>query len=129
VVSSTPQPHFTPGKDLVPILQEAGWAPGPVLMGGKSRYHWDSIPDCPARSQSLYQLGYPGHTHTHTHLTHVLTFNTEREKKSKIQLFDNIFLRNIIDSTKEVRILVEVTGIWNFLTESEQKTLEQFVHA
>ena len=30
VVSRTPQPHFTPGKDPVPILQEAGWAPGPV---------------------------------------------------------------------------------------------------
>ena len=25
MVSSTPQPHFTPGKDLVPILQEDGW--------------------------------------------------------------------------------------------------------
>jgi len=25
-----PQPHFTPGKDLVPILQEAEWAPGQV---------------------------------------------------------------------------------------------------
>ena len=37
VVSSTPQPHFTPGKDPVPILQEAGWAPGPVWTGGKSR--------------------------------------------------------------------------------------------
>ena len=30
VVSSTPRPHFTSGKDPVPILQEAGWAPGPV---------------------------------------------------------------------------------------------------
>jgi hypothetical protein len=29
-VSSTPQPHFTPGKDPVPIVQEAEWAPGPV---------------------------------------------------------------------------------------------------
>ena len=28
VVSSTPWPHFNPGKDSVPILQEAGWAPG-----------------------------------------------------------------------------------------------------
>jgi len=26
VVSSTPRPHFTPGKDTVPILQETGWA-------------------------------------------------------------------------------------------------------
>ena len=37
VVSSTPRPHFTPGKDQVSILQEAGWAPGPVWTGGKSR--------------------------------------------------------------------------------------------
>jgi hypothetical protein len=50
VVSSTPRPHFTPGKDPVPILQEAGWAPGPVCPFGKSRPHRDSIPDCPARS-------------------------------------------------------------------------------
>ena len=28
VVSSTPRSHFTPGKDPVPILQEAGYAPG-----------------------------------------------------------------------------------------------------
>ena len=50
MVSSTPRPHFTPGKDSVPILQEAGWAPGPVWTGGKSRPHRDSIPDRPARS-------------------------------------------------------------------------------
>ena len=62
MVSSTPRPHFTPGKDPVPILQEAGWAPGPVWMGGKSRPHRDSIPDPPARSQSLNRLSYPAHT-------------------------------------------------------------------
>jgi len=50
VVSSTHRQHFTPGKDPVPILQEAGWAPGPVWTGGKSRPHRDSIPDLPARS-------------------------------------------------------------------------------
>ena len=55
VVSSTPRPHFTLGKDPVPILQEVGWAPGPVWTGGKSRPHRDSIPDRPARSQSLYR--------------------------------------------------------------------------
>ena len=54
VVSSTPRPHFTAGKDPVPILQEAGWAPGSVWTGGKSRPHQDSISDPPARSQSLY---------------------------------------------------------------------------
>ena len=44
MVSSTPRSHFTPGKDLVPIVQEAGWAPGPVWTDGKSRPHRDSIP-------------------------------------------------------------------------------------
>ena len=61
VVSSTPRPHFTAGKDPVPILQEAGWAPGPVWTGGKSRPHRDSIPDRPARSQSLYRQSYRAH--------------------------------------------------------------------
>ena len=67
VVSSTLQPHFTPGKDPVPILQEAGWAPGPFWMGGKSRPHRDSIPD---RSQSLYRLSYPAHSGDITLLFH-----------------------------------------------------------
>jgi len=29
-VSVTPRQHLTPGKDPVPIVQEAGWASGPV---------------------------------------------------------------------------------------------------
>ena len=62
MVSSTPRPHFTSGKDLVPILQEAGWAPGPVWTGGKSRPHRDSIPDRSACSQALYRLSYPAHS-------------------------------------------------------------------
>ena len=45
MVSSTPRLHFTTGKDPVPILLEAGWASGPVWMGGKSRPHRNSIPD------------------------------------------------------------------------------------
>ena len=51
------------GKDLVPISQEAGWAPGPVWTVGKSRPHRDSIPDRRSRSQSLYQLSYPSHVY------------------------------------------------------------------
>ena len=54
VVSSTPRPHFTLGKDPVPIVQEAVWAPGPVWTDGKSRPHRDSIPNHPAPNQSLY---------------------------------------------------------------------------
>jgi len=54
------QPHAlvasTLGKEQVSILQEAGWTPGPVWTGGKSRPHRDLIPDRPARSQLLYRL-------------------------------------------------------------------------
>ena len=32
-VSVMPRPFLAPGKDPVPILQEAGWAPGPVWTG------------------------------------------------------------------------------------------------
>jgi hypothetical protein len=58
VVSSTPQPHFTPGKDPVPIVQEAGWAPEPVWTGGKSRPAGIRSPDRSVCSQSLYRLSY-----------------------------------------------------------------------
>jgi len=61
VVSSTFRPHFTPWIDPVPILQEAGWAPGLVWTGGKSCPHQDSILDRPARSQLLYRLSHPAH--------------------------------------------------------------------
>jgi len=45
-VSAIPWPLFTPGKDPVPIVWEAGWAPGLVWNRcGKSRPpHRDSIP-------------------------------------------------------------------------------------
>jgi hypothetical protein len=34
--SVTPRPLFTPGKDPVPIVQEAGWAPEPVWTGAEN---------------------------------------------------------------------------------------------
>ena len=58
MVSNTPRPHFTPGKEPVPILQEAGLDPRPVWTGEKPRPHRDSIPDLPAPRQSLYRLSY-----------------------------------------------------------------------
>jgi hypothetical protein len=56
--AARPGRTLPPGKEPVPILQEAGWAPAPVWTGGKSCPHRDSISDCPARSQSLYRLSY-----------------------------------------------------------------------
>ena len=78
MVSSAPRPHFTLGKEPVPIVQEAGWAPGPVWTGGKSRPHWDSIPDRPARSQSLYRLSYPAH-HIHIY-ANILDYLLQNQK-------------------------------------------------
>jgi len=44
VVSVTPRLLFTPGKDPVPIVQEAGWAPVQVWTGAEiSPPHRDSI--------------------------------------------------------------------------------------
>jgi len=64
VFSVTPRPLFTPAKDPVPIAQEAEWAPGSVWTGAKNLVPTDiRSPDLPARSQSLYRLHYPTHTH------------------------------------------------------------------
>ena len=49
-VSVTPWPLFTPGKDPVPIVQEAGWAPGPVWTGAENLAPTGiRSPDRPAR--------------------------------------------------------------------------------
>ena len=57
---STPRPgRFIPGKDPVPIVQEAGWAPGPVWTGAENVAPTGiRSPDGPARSESLYRLDY-----------------------------------------------------------------------
>ena len=60
MVNSTPRPQSTPGKDPVPILQEAGWAPGLVWTGGKSRPNRNSIPDRPARRSVAIPTELPG---------------------------------------------------------------------
>ena len=58
-----PRPHFTPGKDPVPIVQEAGWAPGPVWTGAENLAPTGiQSPDRPAHSQLLYRLSYLAHT-------------------------------------------------------------------
>ena len=95
MVSSTPRPHFTPRKDPVPILHKAAWVPGPVWTGGKTLPTGDSIPDRPARSQSLYRLSYRARTDMSIDLKiYMLTF------------YFNLFCWNLISvGCKCVRIL------------------------
>jgi hypothetical protein len=55
-----PLPLFTPGKDPVPIVEEAGWVLGPVWTGAENLAPTGiRSPDRPARSQSLHRLRYP----------------------------------------------------------------------
>jgi len=84
MVSSTPWLHFTTWKDLVPIVQEAGWALGPVWTGAKSRPHWDSIPDCPVRSSVAIPTELPGP------LTEMSTRIISWEVKAPVHRADNL---------------------------------------
>ena len=61
-VSIMSQLLFTPGKDPVPIVQEAGRAPVPIWTGAENLAPTRiRSPDRPARSQLLYRLRYPAH--------------------------------------------------------------------
>ena len=56
----THRPVSTPGKDPVPIVQEAGWAPRAGLDGRKSRPTGIRSPDRPARSSVAIPTELPG---------------------------------------------------------------------
>ena len=73
--SVKPRPLFTPGKDPVPIVQEAEWGPRAGLdRCGKSRPTGIRSPDLPARSQSLYRLRYPTHVEYNDRLIFTASF-------------------------------------------------------
>ena len=61
VVSATPRPTY-PVKDPVPVVQETGWAPGPVWRGVENLAPPTGIrsPDSPVLNESLYRLSYSG---------------------------------------------------------------------
>jgi hypothetical protein len=51
---------FNPDKDLVPAVQEVGWASGPVWTGVENLAPTViRTPDRPGRSGSLFRLRYP----------------------------------------------------------------------
>ena len=60
MVNATPRPLY-PGRDPIPILVEAVWAPGPVWTGAENLAPIRiRSPDPPGCSESLYRLSYPG---------------------------------------------------------------------
>ena len=59
MVNATPQPPYPRERDPVPIVQEAGWAPGPEWTGAENLSPTEiRSPDRPARYESLYRLSY-----------------------------------------------------------------------
>jgi len=68
-VSPTPRPPLSPVKTRYPLHRRLGGPPRPVWTGGKSSPHRDSIPESPARSQSLHRLSYPVHPYEYVNDT------------------------------------------------------------
>jgi len=66
----TPRPgRLTPRNVPVPIVYEAGGAPGPVWTGAENLApNGIRFPDPPARSDPLYRLSYPAHTECVCHI-------------------------------------------------------------
>jgi hypothetical protein len=61
VVNATPRQIYTEKEIRLPIVQESGWAPGPVWTGAENHAPTGiRLPDRPTRSDSLYPLRYPG---------------------------------------------------------------------
>ena len=60
--SRVPAAPYPRERDTVPIVQEAGWAPGPVWTGAENLTRTGiRSADRPARSESsLYRLSYSG---------------------------------------------------------------------
>ena len=53
--------RFTPGKDPIPLVEEAGWTPEPLWKDAENVAPTGiRSPDFPAHSESLYRLSYPG---------------------------------------------------------------------
>jgi len=54
-----------PGKTRYPFYRRLGGPQGRSEGGGNPCPHRDSLPNRPARSQSLFQLSYPAHQSRH----------------------------------------------------------------
>ena len=63
LLNATPRPLYSREREPVSIVQEAGWAPGPVWAGAENLAPTGiRSPERPARSELLYRLSYPGQT-------------------------------------------------------------------
>ena len=88
---STPRPgRFTPGKDPVPIVYEAGWAPGPVSTGAENLAPTGiRSPDRPASRYT--DCAIPANRGTHVFQksrSHLKILGDRRVTRSKVRTVD-----------------------------------------
>ena len=99
-VSVTPRPLFTPRKYPVPIVLEAGWAPGPIWTGMENLAPTGiRFPHCPARSQSLYRLRYPA---LFPQLTKCHLMHKEQQKTTFVPSISSMLLAELVQGRNTV---------------------------
>jgi hypothetical protein len=87
--------RFTPRRDQVPIVQEAGWVPVPVWTGaGNLAATGSRSPDYLAHKQSLYRLRYPVQLYINTGMCASLSIQTRVFKKCKFG--SHLFHRRLV---------------------------------
>jgi len=92
VVSSTPWPHFPPGKTRYPFYRRLG---GP---------HRDSIPDRPVHSQLLYWLSYPAHNIVVFIIHHVMSLALWIVAKCKVVLGRFLYTHSFLTWLRSAKI-------------------------
>jgi hypothetical protein len=75
MINATLQLLYTRERDMILIVEETGWAPGPVWTGVENLAPTGiRSPDRQVRSESLYRLSYRG---PHVLLKHALNINSD----------------------------------------------------
>jgi hypothetical protein len=91
VVNNTTRPLYPRERDPVPILQESGWALGPIWTGAENLApHWDSIP----RPSSPYPVTIPtelSRTTIYVYM-YVLKYNTLIQFHATLSMFSQQIL-------------------------------------
>ena len=107
---SAPRPgRFTPGKDPVPIVQEAGWAPGPVWTAAENLAPTGiRSPNRPPRSESLYRLSYPNPRTLP--LVHLVTFHFTLFTGNFCVLLNNLNIK--MCQTSKFRLSFRENNTW-----------------
>jgi hypothetical protein len=121
-VSVTPRPLFAPGKDPIPIVQEARWVPRPVWTGAENLTPTGiRSPGRPAHSQSLYLLSNPTHWRQHAPpKTSATVYQSSRcyapEDSNLLQhCWQNLRLHCLTILTLKINLMYAVWGTTSYL--------------